>query len=751
MRQDQPIVRDVVLLGGGHTHVIVVRKWAMNPIPGVRLTLISEDPVTPYSGMLPGLVAGHYSFEETHIDLPRLCAWSGARFIAERATGVEPDDNRVLLSGRPAVEYDVLSIDTGGAPRLANVEGAIDYTTPVKPVSGFYARWRQIEQRYVATDTLLKIAVVGAGAGGFEIAMAVNFRLANLRQERELAPFSIHWIVRTGVLPDFPRKISGFAEKASEQTGVTIHRDFDVNKVTAEGLESASGKTLDSTEVLWCTEAQASAWPAASGLACDDHGFLQLHNTLQSLSHENVFAAGDVAVQVNQPRPRAGVFAVRQGPVLYQNLQRFVLQQPLKQHAPQTRFLTLLSTGAKHAIANKGPLSVAGAWVWRWKNHIDQKFMQRFNRLPAMDSIAAKHNETLPTVLQKALGVSVDHSRMRCGGCGAKVASDILSETLSQLSILERTDQVSGVREGDDVAIIRPQQELLAQSVDQIRAMISDPVQFGRIATLHALSDLYAAGAIPQSAMLIGSLPYAADQIVRRDLEQLMHGVSKTLGESGCTLSGGHTSEAAELSLGFVVNGYLESDAGHGAIPTAGNLVVLTKGIGTGVVLAAHMRGLAKASEITDTLDSMLMSNAAASDIVREHLAGLVTDVTGFGLAGHLGRLLSETDLRCQLDVNAVPVLEGVKRLSSDGVTSTLFTANVRATQPIMLPITEAAKNIRVIFDPQTSGGLLGIIPADQAEHCIAALRESGYRQAAIIGKLAAKDKGSPTIELVSS
>ena len=397
MNRTIPLVRDLVLLGGGHSHVIVVRRWATNPVPGVRVTLVSPDALTPYSGMLPGLVAGHYSLEETHIDLARLCRWAGIRFVRAAASGVDAGGRRVLFDERPAIEYDLLSVDTGGAPCLDNVPGAARHATPVKPVHRFYARWQELLGRTRDSDGSLDIGVVGAGAGGFEILLAMNHALNTVDGGPVTASgplrHRLHWFIRDTALEEYPGTVRRMALRACEQRGVTCHHKFDVVEVRADGLRSARGQEARLDAVVWCTEAAAAPWPAKSGLDCDSRGFIRVADTLQSLSHPDVFAAGDAAVQLNHPRPRAGVFAVRQGPVLSENLRRAVLGEGLREYRPQKRFLTLLSMGDRSAVGHKGPFLGKGAWVWHWKDWIDKRFISKFNELP---ELIKQKSESIP-------------------------------------------------------------------------------------------------------------------------------------------------------------------------------------------------------------------------------------------------------------------------------------------------------------------------------------------------------------------
>ncbi len=716
-----------MLLGGGHAHVIVIKKWAMNPVPDVRVTLVSDAALTPYSGMLPGLIAGHYNVEESHIDLVRLCAWAGIRFVEDTAVGLDPEKQEIVFATRPSVGYDILSIDTGGAPNLDVVEGAASHATAVKPVYRFYDKWRQIEIRAKQSAAPLNIGVVGAGAGGFEILLAMHHRMLQLYPDTK---HQFHWFVRGEILDGYPRRVQTQALETVQSRNIQCHRDFDVMRVRADGLESSAGAMISLDEVLWCTEAKAPDWPQQSGLQCDEKGFILLRDSLQSVSHTNVFAAGDVAVQVNHYRPRAGVFAVRQGPPLYENLRRAALHQPLKIHRPQNRFLTILSTGRKHAIASRGGLSVAGNWVWQWKDWIDQRFMHRFNRLPVM------RKNRLGKIADAYHNDSGDASAvaMRCGGCGAKVPDYVLRSVLQNVGTNQNADQVLGHQHGNDVAIIKPRDQYLVQSVDQIRSMISDPWVFSRIATLHALSDLYTTRAVPHSALVVAGVPYADASLVQRELTQLMSGVTFELNRAGCVLSGGHTSESAELTLGLTVNGYLERF--HPESGASGQSILLTKSLGIGVVMAAHMRGAATGPVVNDAIEQMLVSNASASEILWQYGATAMTDVTGFGLGGHLIRLLEQLQLGAELTMESLPVMQGVMSLLERGFKSSLFDGNRMIEEKIgFIGGSMPGLKHSMLFDPQTNGGLVALIDNSQISDCLTALTQAGV-QGTIIGEV---------------
>jgi len=563
MNATGPISHDVVLVGGGHSHALLLRRWAMNPMAGVRLTLVSRDVLTPYSGMLPGFVAGHYSFDEIHIDLVRLCAWAGVRFIKAEMTGIDLSSKTLQLSGRPDVSYDILS----------------------------------------------------AGAGGFELVMAMAHRM-------KAQPVTLHWFLR-GEQPmsDRPDNVGAQALQAANEAGVQVHTLFDVERVEEGKLIAADGRTQSFDDLLWCTAASAPAWPKAAGLDTDDRGFVATNAKLQSVSHPDVFATGDIGTQIETPSAKAGVFAVRQAPKLFHNIRALLGEGVLRDYVPQKDFLSLVSTGGTYAIGSRSGFTFHGHWVWRWKDRIDRAFMNKFQQLPAMQAELKKHSD--PTVEDR-----------RCNGCGAKVPAELLDEVIADLpkAIVDDVDVASGVEDGGDAAIVSWSSNQLVQSVDHLRALIDDPYEFGRIAALHALSDVYTVGARAHSAQVLLTIPYAKPKIVKRELTQLMLGIQSALIEERCVLLGGHTAEGAELQVGLVVNASppvtVDTNTEHEPMS-----MVLTQALGIGVLFAGLMQGQSQGVDVDAARQAMLQSNAHAVSICQSHGMRHCTDVTGFGRA----------------------------------------------------------------------------------------------------------------------
>ncbi|WP_166263848.1 selenide, water dikinase SelD [Marinobacter caseinilyticus] len=738
---EQPVLRDIVLIGGGHSHVGVLKRFAMNPVPGVRLTLICRDTHTPYSGMLPGYVAGHYSYDEVHIDLSRLAEFAGARFYRDEAIGIDRANRRVTCRNRPPVPYDLLSINIGSAPRVGDVPGAEAHAVPVKPINGFNARWLTLLTRLENHQGPMNVAVVGAGAGGVELTLAMQYRLQRELKARGGDPnqLSFHLFdASPTLLPTHNASVRTRFEKCLKDRSVHVHLGSPVTQVDANRLVTESGESLAVDEVLWVTRAGGPEWLNDTGLALDEGGFIRTLDTLQSETDEYIFVAGDIANVINYPREKAGVFAVRQGRPLADNLRLAAIGRKPRPFKPQKKWLALISTGDKYAIASRGDSVLAGKLVWQWKNWIDHRFMAKFNDLPAMPD-TSDLPDTSAAQNQEEASQAISAVAMRCGGCGAKVGSTVLSRALSELRPIERDDILVGLHAPDDAAVLTvPPGKAVVHTVDFFRAFIDDPYVFGRVAANHSLGDVFAMGAEAQSATAVATVPYGIESKVEDIVFQMMSGAVEVLNEAGCALVGGHTGEGRELALGFAVNGLI--DPAHvmskGGLK-AGDVLILTKPIGTGTLFAAHAKLAARGRWIDSALTSMMLSNMDGARCLRRYGAEACTDVTGFGLLGHLVEMTRPSGVDAELDLGSIPILPGAEETAAAGILSSLQPANIRLRRGIRNQ-GEWLKNPRypLIFDPQTAGGLLASVSADKADACVAELKAIGYPHTAIIGRV---------------
>jgi selenide,water dikinase len=708
MQQDTPAVRDLVLVGGGHSHVQVLKSFAMQPLPGTRLTIISREVHTPYSGMLPGHVAGVYSWRDIHIDLGPLAGFAGARLIADEVVGLDTQTQRLRLLAHPDLYYDVLSINAGAVP-TGTGQGI-----PVKPIGRFLPQLQRVQAEARSGE---RVALIGGGAGGVELALALR---RTLRTDVAVSLLTVE------LLPDHPPGVVRRLHRALHDAGVELVSGFRALSNEQGTVCAEDGRQIAADHVFWVTGVSAPDWPAEAGLATDSGGFIEVDRCLRSTSHPQIYAAGDIAALVDQPRAKSGVFAVREGPVLSRNLRRCLLERPPLPFRAQKRFLSLIGTGDGRAVASKGRFVAEGRWVWRWKDWIDRRFMARFNDLPEMPAAQWQ----LPANMQADAP-----EQMRCGGCGAKLGANPLQRVLGRLPPQNFGHVAVGI--GDDAAVIRSTGGDIVLTIDGFRSLVSDPYLFGRITAHHALNDVLAMGATGTAALALATVPLMSENLMEEDLFQLMRGAVDVLNAHGVALVGGHSAEGAELSLGLTVTGSLDNAPLTKSGLQSGNRLLLTKPLGTGAIMAGHMRGKVPSDLLRPALDSMDTSNADALDVLREHDVTAATDVSGFGLLGHLGEMLRASGLGVEVSLGRVPMFPGALMVMQDGVASSLQTNNEMALQDFSLVACEPTDpRVRVLVDPQTSGGLLASVPAERAEDCLQALQAIGYGQAAIIGEV---------------
>lgn len=724
MRTDFPVVQDVVLVGGGHAHALLLRMWAMKPLAGVRLTVINPGPAAPYTGMLPGLIAGHYRREEIMIDLIRLGRFAGARVILDRATGIDRAAKQIHLAGRAPISYDIASIDIGISSDLPDLPGFAQAAVAAKPLGGYAEHWESFVARNLPSP---RVVIIGAGVGGVELALASKHRLG---------PQAKVTLVQRGarVLPLIGAGARRALQAHLAAAGIEVLTSATPATITPASVTLADGRQIGSDFTLAVAGSRPQSWLGMTGLDLHD-GFVVIDPWLQT-SDPAVFAVGDCAHMGFAPRPKAGVFAVRQAPVLLHNIRATLTNRPMRQFKPQGDYLKLISTGGKGAVADKWGLPLDGGWLWRWKDQIDRKFMAKFENYPAMPRRLPRNPVT---GLAEAMG-----EKPLCGGCGAKLGAADLSNALAGLPKPKRAEVISGP--GDDAAVLRNDTGVQVITTDHLRAFTQDAALMARIAAVHALGDVWAMGAKPQVALAQVVLPALSSQKGGEMLTEIMAAAAEVFTAAGADIVGGHSSIGAELSIGFTITG-LANRAINKSGAIAGDVIVLTKALGSGTVMAAEMAnaphpGMILGEAVAATVAAMQQANGAAADLLAPH-AHAMTDVTGFGLAGHLLEILDASGVAARLNLDAVPTLPGALALAAAGEASSLAPANRSATFGRVVGGEDSAAKA-LLYDPQTAGGLLATLNRDIAKAVLQDLHDAGY-SAAIIGDIVA---GAPRITL---
>lgn len=717
---DVPLTQDLVLVGGGHAHALVLRKWGMNPLPGARLTVINPGPTAPYTGMLPGHVAGHYSRDTLEIDLVRLCRFAGARLILAHATDIDRTARLITVEGQGPIAYDVASIDIGITAEMS-IAGFADHAVGAKPLDIYAQRWRDFVSATTQGTATPTVAVIGGGVAGCELALAMSHAL----QQAGVKPAVT--VIEAGP------QISGVGDtarrkllSAMSQAGIALRTDARVTQVTASQVMLDRQEPVQAALTVGAAGAFPHGWLARTDLPLID-GFIETTPDLSIKGDTSVFAVGDCAAMPFAPRPKAGVFAVRAAPVLHHNLRAALTGGARKIFKPQKNYLKLISFGGKSAMAEKFGFAVSGPLLWRWKDRIDRAFMDKLDHLPPMK--AARIPET------SALGArEIMQEKPLCGGCGAKVGGALLADALSNLDTRAHPQVVTGV--GDDAAVVKmPGGGFQVLSTDHLRAMVHDPVQMTRIAAVHALGDVWAMGAAPQVALSSLILPRMSPPLQARTLREITDAARAVFDAAGASLVGGHTTMGAELTIGFTVTGTRDTMPITIAGAQPDDVLLLTRPIGSGVMMAAHMEGTAQGRDVANTLAIMQQPQSQQADILRD--AHAMTDVTGFGLAGHVLAMCKASGLCATLRHADIPVYAGARALSDAGVGSSLLQAN-RDNAPT------AGIDDPLIHDPQTAGGLLAALPPKAAETALRQLESKGL-QGWIIGTL---QTGAPSLTL---
>jgi selenide,water dikinase len=697
------VMTDLVLLGAGHAHVEVLRRFARRPDPRLRLTLIAREPGTPYSGRLPALIRGECGPEAVHIDLGPLAAVAGARLVIAEATGIDLATRQVAVRDRPAIRFDLLSIDIGGMPAMPPGDGI-----GVKPIGGLLAALTRLER---ALEDGARVALVGGGAAGTELALALAARFAGRVR--------VTLVCDTAEpLFEAPPRARAVARAALADARVELVCGVRAGGQADGRLALSDGSFLAVDAVLWASNVVGPPLLAECGLICDEAGCVVVDASLRSRGHDFVFAAGDCAAMATAPRPKAGVWAVRAGPRLATNLRRVAHGLRPLPWRPQAAALAIVGLGRGRALAWRNGLAVSGRLVAWYKDWIDGRFLRRY-ALAGLPRLAAQAEPEQ---------VGLDPADLT---------------VLSNASASPVHGEPAG---GADTALV--------QHATHLPALLNDPFSFGRIAAAHALVRLHAAGAGPWTAVAIVTPPAAPPESARADVMALLQGAAAVLAADGAALVDCATTAGGAPGLSLVLTGRRVPTGRPG--PTGqsgpareqpgalcpGDALILTKPLGSGVILEGFRRGLAEAQWLLDALAAMTASSAAAARILRQHGATACAGVAEHGLVGTLAALLRDANVAAALAAEAIPALPGARELVRLGVARAVSAENRQA-----WPDPPDWPDLALLADPQIAGGLLAGVPEARAEACLAALHAAGYA-AARIGQAEVRRRDVPRLRL---
>ena len=713
--------KHIVLIGIGHTNAHIVRMWGMNPIPDTDLTCISDAGIATYSGMLPAVLAGQIPPSDMQIDLVRLCSSVGARLITDPVKGIDHNRREVTFDDRPPVGFDVLSIGIGSVPTIRGVEISGDSLIKIKPMQTFLQRLKEKVVKlhdHIDGQRDLKVTVVGSGAAGIEIFLC----LPNFLREHVGDAFELQLVTRSEkILPSVGDAMRDKTLEVISNRGQTVVTQKGVTKVVDGQITLSDNTTLDADLVVWATGASAPDNLQRFAMPLTDNGFIATNQALQSTGRRNCFAVGDTGTIVDERLPKAGVYAVRQGPILWENLHRSLESKTLKQYKPQRSFLRLLNTGDGSAIGQWKGRAFSGGWVMRLKEFIDGRFMEKYQVGEMM--------------------ADGDDGEMQCRGCGCKLGADALDAALD-----------STVPLADAATIDEQPGKTILASTDFFTSPLQDAYLAGRIAALHSASDIIATGGRATHALGNVVLPEGSEATQQRTLGDFVAGARREFNAMGAEIVGGHTIVGPRMEIGFTVIGNTDSETLRKGKLQPGDSLFVTKPLGIGVLLAAHMRSKCSSQHYQGVLDALLIRQHDFVDIAKAVQINAVTDVTGFGLAGHLIEMLQESGVSAEVDVSDIPVLDGVTQYITEGIESSLAPDNRRFDR--FISADDSIKQLapyKALFDPQTCGGLLFGINSDKHQELFDAMAKAELAPPIFLGKTGQASSGKQCLTILAN
>jgi len=708
----------IVLAGGGHTHALVLLRWAMNPKlkPAGMITLVNKASTTTYSGMFPGVLAGKYKIDEILIDLRNLASKAGVSFVLAEIEGIDLKEKKLLLAGRPEIEYSLLSLNIGTKTNL-NSKSTIsvdkDLAVPIKP---FFQSYKFIvgQDKYKDDSSAKPFVIIGGGLAGIEIAFSLRKR----------------WPKRAIYL--------------KVKSGRKINKNL-LTHLKSLNIEITQKNPSDLYPKLICTGNKSFDWIKDSGLPLAEDGRVLTKNTLQVINYPEIFAVGDCGVIKDHPRPSSGVWAVRSAKPLAKNLESLSKGLKLEKWIPQRKAIQLLDINSinkkSKAFMSWGEAMIGPFdFLSRLKESIDMNFISKFYLIKDIDSAMSSEKEMI-----------------KCRGCASKLAFTPLKSVLKKLDSIEPSADDS-----IDIGILNSSKTLI-QSVDGFPALISDPWLNGRLLAFHSCSDIWACGGSVVSAQSVVNLPALSYNLQQELLFHFLEGVNSALTIQGAKLIGGHTLESRKISedpfsLGIegslTVNGTIDNKKyfwSKGGMKK-GDQILISRSLGTGIIFSAFMNGQIKPYIIDSVLIEMnnsqhnIVNYINQLKIINQHpkVVNACTDITGFGLLGHLSEMLESTNndqlkmnlepLKIVIELDNIPVYDGVKELVDKGFESTLAPSNA-----VFLNNIDGDKNLKfqlisnnfisnkslyntmlkILVDPQTCGPLVISCPSIYSERLI--------------------------------
>ena len=675
---ENKITKQLVLIGGGHANVQVLKKLCNHSIRGLHTILISEHFEATYSGMTPGFIHEDFSKEEISIDLQRLCFNAGATFIRDKVIKLDSNHKELQLQNLPPVNYDLLSINIGSISntKKINIENSSKCFF-VKPINSLVKNLSKIDQ--ILKNKKNRVVIIGGGVASYELAFSLK---------RRYVSFLDIIILGKKILNEknLNKKTKNNLKKIAGNLSIREY-EGEVISISDKYLTLNSGEKIDCDLSLVSTGASIETWLLESSLIKDKKGFIIVNDNLLSINEKNIFVTGDACSIENKPKPKSGVMAVRQGEILKENIFLKLTGKNLIKFKPQKNWLYLIGTYKNYALLNYFFVSFHSRWCWKLKVRIDKNFINKFKF--ANNLQMTKKNFELE---------NFENTKMYCQGCGSKVSKNTL------INYIKKTSENIYLK---DSSIVNNKSLQILQTIDHIKLYSSlNPFDFGIISYLHSQNDILAAGGEVKSLSVSLSVPFSENSVEKFYLEYFMEGIKFEADKSGCIISSGHSYQSQEPGITLTLNGEIKSNVSKNSAKK-GDLIYLSKPLGTGYLIAAYFNNseMLSIGDFKKILNNLKKENFFAVNSAIDSGSQTMTDISGFGLSSHLidiclsSNLSSELTLSHEILINSN--IELLKMFQSTG-----FENNYESSKEY-IKISENHPLKNILFDPQTNGPML--------------------------------------------
>ena len=665
------------MVGGGHANIQVLRELCMKNYQGLHTILVSKEYHATYSGMTPGFFFNKFSQQEIDIDLQRLCFNAGATFIKDEVIDLDLQQNKIKLLKYPSIYFDILSLNTGSISNYQNlIIESFSNCINVKPISDLVKKLPEIDN--IVSKENCCVSIIGSGIAAYEISFSLKQRYLdkvkiNIIGDKHLSEKNINKQTK--------RKLNQIAQ----DMGIELIEGR-VKLIKSDYLVLSNNENIKSNLNLLSTGADISPWITKTELLKSESGFVAVNKYLQSVNFKNIFVTGDIADIEGFRRSKSGVMAVRQGQILKKNIFLKIQNKSMVKFKAQKNWLYLIGTYHNKAILNYHSISIHSSWCWYLKVLIDKNFIKKFS-FP---------NKKIMN--KKLIGTKNILENMYCQGCGSKASKNSLVNYLSK----KNENQLLS-----DASTIEHSSTKIIQSIDHIKLFSSmNPYDFGIISYLHSKNDILSAGGLIKSLSVSIGIPFADDRVESFFLEYFMEGIKSESMKDKAIIASGHTYQTHEPGITLNMNGQFDLQSNKD-MAQENDLIYLSKPLGTGYLLAAYYLNspLVLSQDIQKLYNFLKIDNQFAYEAARNNECKTMTDISGFGLASHLGDICYSSNLSARINLSSQILLNDKISILKNFESTGYYNNYKSNSQNIYI---KNSNNLeKILYDPQTNGPML--------------------------------------------